>query len=148
MNRNWLHIVAITGGQGVQTAFDLASQHPHILILLDRNNSKVQPMIDSIASNYLGHFLLTNLLVPVFVPGCKARIVNVSSEGHAYAPQKLNGVRDINYSKDRKYNGQEVYGMSKLANILFAKSLAAKLREGASVLIPCIQVGGQEEVGG
>lgn len=37
-----------------------------------------------LASNYLGHWLLTNLLLPKLLDGKDKRVVNVSSIGHQY----------------------------------------------------------------
>jgi NAD(P)-dependent dehydrogenase (short-subunit alcohol dehydrogenase family) len=70
--------------------------------------------------NHLGHFMLTHLLGAGFRPG--ARIVVVSSEVHRRA-------RAIDFDKVRKRTGPfdvlAAYGVSKLANILFARRLAA-----------------------
>lgn len=39
------------------------------------------------ASNHLGHFLLTNLLMPALRKSAEPRVVNVSSLGHMLAPE-------------------------------------------------------------
>ncbi|KAJ4982530.1 short-chain dehydrogenase [Stagonosporopsis vannaccii] len=61
------------------------------------------------ATNHIGHFLLTNLLVPQLEKaGGKARVVNVSSTF--------------------PWNTWEAYGQSKTANMLFAVALSKKLK--------------------
>lgn len=69
--------------------------------------------------NHLGHFMLTHHLQPSFRPG--TRIVVVSSEAHRH-------VNAIDFDKVRQKTGLldvlAAYGVSKLANILFARHLA------------------------
>lgn len=74
-------------------------------------------------TNHLGHFLLTNLLVPVLVAGAPARVVSVSSAAHAMSNVDFD---DPNY-EHREYNGWESYGQSKTANVLFAMALDTRL---------------------
>lgn len=75
--------------------------------------------------NYLGHFLLTLLLLPKIQesgPGC--RIVNVASMAH-----RTGG--DINFEDinlERSYAPFKAYAQSKLANILFTKELDNALK--------------------
>ncbi|XP_020289410.1 retinol dehydrogenase 11-like [Pseudomyrmex gracilis] len=79
-------------------------------------------------SNYLGHFLLTMLLLPkiqLSAPGC--RIVNVSSLAHYFGNIHFN---DLNMKDFFKLTRPlRAYGQSKLANILFTKELARRLKE-------------------
>jgi len=73
------------------------------------------------AMNHLGHFLLTMSLMPLLQKG-QARVINVSSEAHKMArPQLLN---DVDFRQD--YSSWKAYGLAKLCNIYFAKSLAEK----------------------
>jgi NAD(P)-dependent dehydrogenase (short-subunit alcohol dehydrogenase family) len=75
-------------------------------------------------SNHIGHFLFTNLIMPKVLASKSPRVVNVSSDGH-----RAGGIRfdDPNFSNGETYNQWEGYGQSKTANILFSRSLAAKL---------------------
>jgi len=80
-------------------------------------------------TNHVGHFLLTNLLMPLLkkaAPG--ARIVNVSSMAHMQGRMNWD---DINYDTT-PYDRFTAYAQSKLANILFTKELARK-GEGSGV---------------
>lgn len=75
-------------------------------------------------SNYIGHFLLTLLLLPKMQssgPGC--RIVNVSSYLHIYGTIH----NDLNLKE--LYTPFKAYAQSKLANVLFTKELARQLKE-------------------
>ncbi|OBX18803.1 short-chain dehydrogenase [Erythrobacter sp. QSSC1-22B] len=76
-------------------------------------------------TNHLGHFLLTNLLMPLLEKGENPRIVNLSSRGH-----HLDSVHfdDLNYA-ERDYDKWEAYGQSKTANILFAVALEQRLSD-------------------
>ncbi|XP_011866225.1 PREDICTED: retinol dehydrogenase 11-like isoform X1 [Vollenhovia emeryi] len=78
-------------------------------------------------SNYLGHFLLTLLLLPKIQsssPDC--RIVNVSSVGHMFGKIHFN---DMNLEKSWSYiRPWKAYLQSKLANILFTKELEHRLK--------------------
>ncbi|MCJ1383961.1 hypothetical protein MMC17_007075 [Xylographa soralifera] len=77
-------------------------------------------------SNHVGHFLLTNLLMPkIQAAGKGARIINVSSFGYMSG-----GIRfdDSAFSNGAQYNPWTAYAQSKTANILFASALARKLK--------------------
>jgi NAD(P)-dependent dehydrogenase (short-subunit alcohol dehydrogenase family) len=74
-------------------------------------------------TNHLGHFLLTNLLLPKLISSSPSRIVNLSSGAH-----RRGGINwdDPNYDT-REYAPWESYGQSKSANILFAIELDRRL---------------------
>lgn len=75
--------------------------------------------------NYLSHFLLTDLLLPMLKESAPARIVNVASG--AQAPIDFNDPHiENNYSSGR------AYGQSKLAQITFSMTLAERI-EGTGV---------------
>jgi WW domain-containing oxidoreductase len=82
------------------------------------------------ATNHLGHFLLVRLLQAEIESAPNARVVIVSSAAHVQAPST--GIEFDNLSGARGYRSWRAYGQSKLANILFAKSLALRLGEGRS----------------
>ncbi|GLD54576.1 retinol dehydrogenase 12-like protein [Lates japonicus] len=80
-----------------------------------------------IGVNHMGHFLLTYLLLDLIKRSTPARIINVSSLAHSWG--KIN-LEDIN--SEKSYNKNEAYSQSKLANVLFTRSLAKRL-EGTGV---------------
>ncbi|KIW78625.1 hypothetical protein Z517_08463 [Fonsecaea pedrosoi CBS 271.37] len=114
------------------------------------------------ATNHIGHFLFTNLLMPKILAAAKSnpkgstRIVNVSSRGIAYSPVRFS---DINFDQkmsslpeaeqpdnaaltatgrpvdpSETYNFTVAYGQSKSANVLFALGLTARLYEKYGIL--------------
>ena len=72
----------------------------------------------------LGHFLLTLHLVPLLKKSSAARIVNVSSRLHNFGEIQLNNIN----LRTGDYNPFLAYGQSKLANVLFSRELAKRLR--------------------
>ncbi len=89
----------------------------------------------TLASNHLGHFLLTNLLLDLVRDSAPSRIVNVSSEAHRGAQIHFD---DLQYEK--KYSAFRVYAQSKLANVLVTYELARRL-EGTGVTSNCLHPG-------
>ncbi|EXJ86032.1 hypothetical protein A1O1_06401 [Capronia coronata CBS 617.96] len=78
------------------------------------------------ATNHIGHFLLTNLLVPKLVTTDKsasARVVNISSYGNVLSDV----FDDPTFNDGKEYNPFLAYGQSKTANILMAVGLNDRL---------------------
>jgi NAD(P)-dependent dehydrogenase (short-subunit alcohol dehydrogenase family) len=76
-----------------------------------------------LATNHLGPFLLTGLLLPRLRPG--ARVVTVASQMHRVAPRAPLGDPR---RKPRPYLRWVAYGQTKLANLLFTFELDRRLR--------------------
>ena len=76
-------------------------------------------------TNHLGHFVLTNLLLPLLEKGTAPRIVNLSSRGHHLDRVHFD---DPNYAT-REYDKWQAYGQSKTANILFTVGLEQRLAD-------------------
>jgi NAD(P)-dependent dehydrogenase (short-subunit alcohol dehydrogenase family) len=76
-------------------------------------------------TNHLGHFLLTNRLLPQLIAAPQGRIVVVSSGAYKQAPAA--GIEFDNLSGERDYEPRKAYGQSKLANYLFVRELARRL---------------------
>lgn len=73
------------------------------------------------ATNHVGHYYLTRLLLPALVKGQPASVVSVSSAAHKFAPK--GGIVFDKINDQKAYGSWSAYGQSKLANILFAKAL-------------------------
>jgi NAD(P)-dependent dehydrogenase (short-subunit alcohol dehydrogenase family) len=90
------------------------------------------------ATNHLGHFLFTNLLMDELKAAGKARIINLSSIAHKYTREL--DFDDINFAK-KKYDGWQSYSRSKFCNILFTRELAKRL-EGTGITVNAVHPGG------
>jgi NAD(P)-dependent dehydrogenase (short-subunit alcohol dehydrogenase family) len=89
------------------------------------------------ATNHLGPFLLTNLLLDRLRASAPARIVTVSSAVHARARR---GLPFDDLQSRRHYRGDQVYAETKLANLLFTLELARRL-EGTRVTANALHPG-------
>ncbi|XP_043708295.1 short-chain dehydrogenase TIC 32, chloroplastic-like isoform X2 [Telopea speciosissima] len=119
------------------------SSHRHLNILV--NNAAImgcpfQLSVDGVelqfATNHLGHFLLTKLLLDKLKAtskstGIEGRIVNVSSSAHRYPNSSSNLIGLDKINDISMYKPFDAYGRSKLANILHANELSKQL-QGAS----------------
>lgn len=132
--------IVAAGGDGALVPLDLSDLHSvracaaevlardeplHLLI----NNAGVagargttkQGFEVAFGTNHLGHFLLTNLLLPKLRRGRPARIVNVASGSHFKAAAlDFPALRRRTQSR----TGLPEYGVSKLCNVLFTAELA------------------------
>ncbi|XAR53645.1 Very-long-chain 3-oxoacyl-CoA reductase [Bertholletia excelsa] len=95
--------------------------------MLSRDNIEIH-----FATNHLGHFLLTDLLLDTMKETSRetkreGRIVNVSSDGHRFSYRE--GIRFDRINDKKGYSSLRAYGQSKLANILHANELARRLKE-------------------
>ncbi len=88
------------------------------------------------ALNHLNYFLLTNLLLDTLKASAPARIINVSSRAHVRVP----GLNFDDLQNQKGYAGQQVYGQSKLANVLFTYELARRL-EGTRITVNALHPG-------
>jgi len=126
----------------------IASQRPlHLLV----NNAGImwvpfrkdkRGIESQLATNHLAHFQLTANLWPALKKANGARVINVSSQGHQFAPFDF----EDPYFLYREYNTLEAYGQSKTASNLFALELdkrASKYNVRAYSLHPG-SIGGTE----
>lgn len=89
-----------------------------------------------IGVNHLGHFLLTNLLLDLLKRSTPSRIIVVSSITHAI----LAWIKKDDLNSDKSYNRYLAYSQSKLANMLFTRYLARKLK-GTGVTVNALHPG-------
>ncbi len=98
----------------------------------------------TLAVNHLAPFLLTHLLREPLLAGGPARVVNVASDAHRFVARGFDfddPMSEGGFGFPTVLTGMRVYGMSKLANILFTVELARRL-EGAPVTINAVHPGG------
>jgi NAD(P)-dependent dehydrogenase (short-subunit alcohol dehydrogenase family) len=78
-------------------------------------------------TNHLGHFALTNLLLP----NITGRVVTVASDAHKSGRIDFD---DLNWER-KGYRPWRAYGQSKLANLLFTAELQRRLAEAGSPVL-------------
>lgn len=71
-----------------------------------------------LATNYLGHYVLTGLLLPLLLASPAARIVSVSSNAHKRGTLHFNDMQ-----LETKYSPWDAYSQTKLAMLVFAREL-------------------------
>ncbi|XP_061988052.1 short-chain dehydrogenase TIC 32, chloroplastic-like isoform X1 [Rosa rugosa] len=97
------------------------------------------------ATNHLGHFLLTNLLLETMKRTLReskreGRIVNLSSMCHQYVYRE--GIRFDKINDESSYYKYLAYGQSKLANVLHANELTRRLKaEGVEIIANSLHPG-------
>ena len=73
------------------------------------------------ATNHLGHFALTGLLLPHLLKANNPRVTTVSSQAHRMGRMNFEDLMG-----EKKYNPWTAYGQSKLANLLFTSELSRR----------------------
>lgn len=111
-------------------AADILARYPKIDLLINNAGVMACPLLRTaqgfemqFGTNHLGHFLLTNQLAPALLAASSARVINLSSAGHRFAPVDM---ADPNYQQ-RAYDKWQSYGQSKTANVLFSVGLDQRL---------------------
>lgn len=87
------------------------------------------------AVNYLSNFLLVHLLLDLLIKSAPSRIINISSGVHRGVNIKFDDLQS-----EKEYNPHQVYGMTKLAQILFTHKLS-KVLEGKNVTVNALSPG-------
>jgi NAD(P)-dependent dehydrogenase (short-subunit alcohol dehydrogenase family) len=87
--------------------------------------------------NHMGHFLLTNMLLPLMTsPERPSRIVNVSSAAHMFGHMNFDDLQST-----ENYDAWRSYGQSKLANVLFTYELNKRLPAGSNTTVNTLHPG-------
>lgn len=113
-----------------QSATEILAKYPTIDVLINNagcyfsdltlNNDGLEMQF---ATNHLGHFLLTHLLMDRIMQSSDPRVINVASIAHQQTRQL--DFTDLNYTR-AKYSGWGSYSRSKFCNILMARELAVR----------------------
>lgn len=126
--------------RGLVSSYKQDYDHLHVLI----NNASIVPRQRRVteegfemqfAVNHLAYFLLTNLLLDELKASAPARIINVSSQVHAWADIDFDDLQ-----RERSYRPADVYAETKLMNVLFTYELARRLPPD-EVTVNCLHPG-------
>jgi NAD(P)-dependent dehydrogenase (short-subunit alcohol dehydrogenase family) len=122
-------------------------------IMTQTRTSTVEGIEGQFGACHIGHFLVTNLLMPQLLAAAQSkppgttRVINLTSLGHRISPVRFSDYnitgKDVpdeeknsgplppmfTQNKEDGYNGWVAYGQAKTANILFSCGLNEKLRE-------------------
>lgn len=117
-----------------------AAPEIHVLVnnagvLLPERRETAEGLEASFAVNLLGHFLLTNLLIPKLRDSAPARIVNVSSGG-MYTQR----IRVSDLQMERGYDGRKAYARAKRGQVILTEMWAARLR-GTGIVVHSMHPG-------
>jgi NAD(P)-dependent dehydrogenase (short-subunit alcohol dehydrogenase family) len=92
------------------------------------------------ATNHLGHFALTGLLIDLLLNTPGSRVVNVSSTGHRMGSMDFD---NLMFEDGNGYSPSRAYGRSKLANLLFTYELQRRFEAiGADAMATAAHPGG------
>lgn len=106
------------------------------LVLSERRETK-NGFEATFGTNHMGPFILNRLMLDLLKASAPARIVVVASDAHKAAG---GGLDFDDLQMKNGYKGVLAYGRSKLANILFTRSLARRI-EGSGVTVNCLHPG-------
>ena len=113
----------------------------HVLLnnagIMNRERKETADGLDEVFSvNHLAYFSLTLMLIEKMKNTEGGRIVNVASMAYRF----VNEMNFEDLQSKENYKPMKVYGQSKLANILFTKRLASKVKEN-NITVNCLHPG-------
>lgn len=121
---------------------EFQTRHPRLDLLINNAGmmaSDAQRSVDgfelTLATNYLGPYLLTRSVLEAMGQRGPARIVNVASKVHA-----LGRLDPRLPEEDGRFRGMQAYASSKQALVMFSLSLAERLA-GSEVTVNCLHPG-------
>ena len=105
--------------------------------IMNRQRTETVDGLEEVFSvNHLAYFTLSLMLLDKLKRTENSRVINVASGAHQF-------VKDMNFDdlqSEKTFKPLQVYGQSKLANILFTKSLSEKLLN-SGVTVNCLHPG-------
>ena len=129
-------------GEMKRVAVEISQAEPRIDVLINNAGALFgfrQVTQDGLemtfALNHMSYFVLTHGLRERLLASAPARVVNTSSDAHEGKKLDFDDLQSA-----RGYRGFNVYGRSKLSNILFTRELARRL-VGAGVTANCLHPG-------
>ena len=131
-------------------ADEILADYSHLNVLINNAGIMACPYAKTedgveiqMATNHLGHFALSGLMLPLLRIKRGSRIVNTSSIGHRMGKIDFT---DFNWEK-RKYNPTQAYADSKLANLYFTYEFARRVSGAVSQKEAGARVGADARVG-
>ena len=125
-------ILAVTGSK-IDVIINSAGNMALKEYTVDKQGIEMQ-----LSANHVGHFLLTNLLMPALLAGANgpygARIVNITSVGYQISPVRFD---DSAFSGGKAYDPWTGYGQAKTAQILFAHGVTNRLKQQGVTSFAC-----------
>jgi NAD(P)-dependent dehydrogenase (short-subunit alcohol dehydrogenase family) len=111
-------------------------EHDHLDVLINNAGIMAAPrrlttdgFESQLATNHLGHYALTGLLLPTLLASPQPRVVTESSEMHRVGRIKFEDLKG-----EGRYFRWLAYGQSKLANLMFAFELQRRATEAGTSL--------------
>ncbi|MEY2988655.1 MAG: hypothetical protein RJB13_2176 [Pseudomonadota bacterium] len=139
----------LTQASDIQTLHnDVKDKFGHINVLVNNagaifgsRNTTEEGIELTFATNHLNYFMMSHAFLKLLQAGAKesgtkSRIVNVASEAHRQVKCETHDWQ----CENTEFNPMNVYGLSKLANILFTKELAQRLNP-AECSVNCLHPG-------
>jgi protochlorophyllide reductase len=119
------------------TAEQVATTHGQLDLLINNAGVMAPPRRLSrqgyelqFAVNHLGHFALTQALLPLLKARAGARVVHVSSGAHYFGRIAFDDLQG-----ERRYDAWAAYAQSKLANVMMALELQQQLEASGSTVL-------------
>lgn len=142
MNVHFMHLDLSSFASVRSFAAAFLEQYPKLDILI--NNAEIMAprrrltedgLESTLGVNYFGHFLLTLLLVDRLKASVPSRIISMTHTSHEWVKLRKD---DLNSEVD--FNRLQAFAQSKLANALFTKELALRLKN-SGVTSNCLHPG-------
>lgn len=130
-------------------AADFQRRYPRLDVLIHNaanfDHRLKQPVLTAdgvetvFATNHVGPFLLTHLLLDTLKASAPSRVITVASKGLMTYP--FLDIEFDNLNGERRFGMQRAYYHSKLAQVMFTYDLAERLKTiGTGVTVNCVRV--------